>query len=157
MQKVYIVGAGQTPVTRRKGHTIAAMGGGAISAALKDASIEPASIGALYVGNMLSGILSQQQHLGVLLANAAGLTGIEAATIDACCGAGAAAMRMAWTAVAGGIHKSVVVTGVEQMTHLALEQTTAGTPQAADSNSTVPPVMMAKSLSNRSSPIWAAF
>ena len=38
---------------------------------------------ALYVGNMLSGMLSEQQQLGALIAQSAGLNGIEAATLSA--------------------------------------------------------------------------
>ncbi len=37
---------------------------------------------AVYVGNMMSGILSDQQHLGPLLATAAGLAGVEAFTAE---------------------------------------------------------------------------
>ena len=37
---------------------------------------------ALYVGNMMSGMLSRQQHLGPLLASEARLPGIEAATAE---------------------------------------------------------------------------
>ena len=43
------------------------------------ASIDPADIGMLVVGNMMSGILAQQQQLGALFADVAGLRGIEAA------------------------------------------------------------------------------
>ena len=37
------------------------MGKSAISAAIADAGIEPSAVTALYVGNMLSGMLSNQQ------------------------------------------------------------------------------------------------
>jgi acetyl-CoA C-acetyltransferase len=58
------------------------MGGDAIKAALLDADVDPSSVNALFVGNMMSGQLSFQQHLGPLLANAAGLDNAEAATAE---------------------------------------------------------------------------
>jgi hypothetical protein len=50
------------------------MGAEAIKAAVGQSglSIKDKSIGALYVGNMMSGMLSKQQHMGPLLATAAG-------------------------------------------------------------------------------------
>jgi len=64
------------------------MGRAAIAGAMADARVEPASISALYVGNMLSGMLPDQQHVGPLLATATGLRGVEASTVEACCGSG---------------------------------------------------------------------
>jgi acetyl-CoA acetyltransferase len=40
-----------------------------------------------------TGMLSDQQHVGPLLATVAGLSGIEATTVEACCGSGGAALR----------------------------------------------------------------
>jgi acetyl-CoA acetyltransferase len=41
----------------------------------------------------------------------------EAATTEACCGAGGAALRWGYMAVASGIYETVVVAGVEAMIH----------------------------------------
>lgn len=128
---VYVAGSGFVPVTRKQpGATLAAMGGAAVRAALADAGLGGAdgggagdaarTVGALYVGNMLSGMLSQQQHLGPLVANAAGLGLAESATAEACCGAGGAALRWGVLAVASGAYETVVVAGVERMTHAEL-------------------------------------
>lgn len=80
-QRVFIAGEGLVPVTRKRNVTLDGMGGAAIQAALQQAQLEPSAVGALFVGNMMSGMLSSQQHLGPLLANAAGLT-VEAATAE---------------------------------------------------------------------------
>ncbi|MEZ4518175.1 MAG: hypothetical protein R3C44_15590 [Chloroflexota bacterium] len=53
----------------------------AIEAALDDA--QTSSIDAIYVGNMLAGTLSNQNHLGALVADFAGLRGVEALTVEA--------------------------------------------------------------------------
>ena len=47
---------------------------------------------ALFVGNMLAPNLSNQAHLGVLLADYAGLLGIEAVTVEAAGASGGAAL-----------------------------------------------------------------
>ena len=93
------------------------MGGAAVRDALAMAQVPAAAPTALYVGNMMSGILSQQQHLGPLLANAAGLGPVETFTAEACCGSGGAALRLGYMAIASGQHDTVVVAGVEHMTH----------------------------------------
>jgi acetyl-CoA C-acetyltransferase len=129
---VYIAGVGLHPVTRKGNVNLAGMGGVAIKAALSDAQIDSSKVGALYVGNMLSGMLSSQQHLGALLANAGGLDLVESATAEACCGSGGAALRWGYLAVSSGAYDTVVVAGVEHMTHVEVERATKGLATASD-------------------------
>jgi len=86
----------------------------------------------LVVGNMMSGLLAQQQQLGALCADVAGLRGIEAATVEAACGSGAAAARWGYMAIAGGFHDIVLVSGLERMSHVPRDHTTAALATAAD-------------------------
>ncbi len=130
MRDVYVLGVGQIPVTKEKDESLREMAARAVKAALADAGVE--TVGALYVGNMLSGMLSHQQHLGALVAHASGLRGIEAATAEAACGSGGAAMRWGYMAVAGGLHDVVVVCGVEKMTHTDRYETTRALATASD-------------------------
>lgn len=132
LRDVFVAGIGQTPVTRDPHNRCRDLGAAAIEAALNDAGLEPARIGALYVGNMLSGILGQQQQLGGLIADYTGLAGIEAVTIEAACASGGAAIRVAYQAVAGGIHDAVAVCGVERMTHVERDAVTRALATAAD-------------------------
>lgn len=132
MREVYIVGAGQIAVSKQspvRGRYMAAQ---AIGAALAEARIEPGEVGALLVGNMMSGMLAQQQQLGALYADIAGMRGVEAATVEAACSSGAAAARWGYMCVAGGFHDVVVVCGMERMTHAPKETTTASLATAAD-------------------------
>jgi acetyl-CoA C-acetyltransferase len=132
MRKVYVVGVGQVPVSKQgqvRGRYMAAR---AISAALGEARLEPREVTALIVGNMMSGMLAQQQQLGALYADVAGLRGVEAATVEAACGSGAAAARWGYMCVAGGFHDVTVVCGMERMTHAPKETTTASLATAAD-------------------------
>jgi acetyl-CoA C-acetyltransferase len=132
MRTVYIIGAGQVPVTKRSDVRGRHLAGRAIRAALADARLEARDVTALMVGNMMSGMLADQQQLGALFADVAGLRGVEAATVEAACGSGAAAARWGYMCVAGGFHDVVVVCGMERMTHAPKDKTTAALATAAD-------------------------
>ena len=132
MRDVSIVGIGQTQVAEHWDRSLRHLAGDAVLAAMKDAGVETAD--ALFVGNMLSGLLTGQEHLGALIADFVGLRGIEAVKVEAACGSGAAALRMAYAAVAGGLHDLVIVCGVEKMTDTVNAETTTGLVMAADAD-----------------------
>lgn len=132
MRDVAIIGAGQTEVGEHWGTSLRHLALGALQAAMTDAGVMNAD--ALYVGNMLSGELEGQEHLGALVADFSGLRGIEAFKIEAACGSGAAALRMGYIAVAGGLADIVIVVGVEKMTDTVGPDTTAALAMAADAD-----------------------
>ncbi len=130
MRDVVIIGVGQTRVEEHWGRSLRHLAHDAIMAAMRDADIETAD--ALYVGNMLSGELSGQEHLGALVADFIGLRGIEAMKVEAACASGAAALRVGMFAVASGMHEIVMVCGVEKMTDAVGDEVTSGLAMAAD-------------------------
>ena len=130
MRDVVIIGIGQTPVGEHWEKSLRHLAYGAIRAAMLDAGIEV--VDALYVGNMLSGQLAGQEHLGALIADFAGLRGIEAMKVEAACGSGAAALRVGTMAVASGMHEVVLACGVEKMTDTSGDVTTSALATAAD-------------------------
>lgn len=130
MRDVSIIGIGQTPVGEHWDKSLRELGYYALSGGMHDAKVE--RIDALYVGNMLSGELAGQEHLGALIADFAGLRGIEAVKVEAACGSGAAALRMGYTAVAGGLHDIVACIGVEKMTDQQGSTVTSALAMAAD-------------------------
>lgn len=132
MRKVFIAGIGQTPVTKGKDIRGRYMARDAINAAIADAAVDSGDITALYVGNMMAGILGSQQQLGPLYADTAGLRGVESMTMEAACGSGAAAARIGYSAIAGGLHDVVVVCGMERMTQAPREDITLALATAAD-------------------------
>ena len=89
---------------------------------------------ALFVGNMLAGALSHQEHLGALIADFAGMRGIEAVTVEAAGASGGAALRQAVLAVASGQVSTALVVGVEKMTDRIGPGVTAAAATAADSD-----------------------
>ena len=130
MRDVAIIGIGQTPVGEHWEKSLRHLAHDAIMSAMSDASIEAAD--ALYVGNMLSGELNGQEHLGALIADFVGLRGIEAMKIEAACGSGAAAVRVGAMAIASGMHELVLVCGIEKMSDAIGNLTTGALATAAD-------------------------
>jgi len=110
MRDVSIIGIGQTPVGEHWDKSLRMLAYGALNAAMHDARLE--RVDALYVGNMLSGELTKQEHLGALIADFAGQRGIEAMKIEAACGSAGAAFRVGYAMVAGGVQDVVAVMGV---------------------------------------------
>jgi acetyl-CoA C-acetyltransferase len=114
MTDVVIAGIGQTSVGEHWDTSIRELAFHAIEAAQQDAGgLQPQ---VLFVGNMLAPQLSRQAHLGALLADFAGLTGIEASTLEAAGASGGAALRMGYMAVASGEADVALVVGVEKFT-----------------------------------------
>ncbi|MBI3760293.1 MAG: thiolase domain-containing protein [Chloroflexi bacterium] len=114
MRPVYIAGLGQTEVGEHWELSLRELALMAAEEAVQDAG--GARPEALYVGNMLAGELSHQEHLGALIADFCGWRGIEAATIEAAGASGGAALRQGVIAVASGLIETALVLGVEKMT-----------------------------------------
>jgi acetyl-CoA C-acetyltransferase len=132
MRKVAILGIGQTKVDEHWDKSLREIGGEAAFAAMQDAGM--ARVDALYVGNMLSSMLSGQNQLGTFFGDWIGLWKQEAVKIEAACGSGAAAFRSALMAVASGDTDSALVVGVEKMTDKAGRDVTAALATAADAD-----------------------
>lgn len=132
MEEAYIVGVGQTPVSRNSGETPVNLAVRAITQALDNCGLEHDIIEALYVGNMMSGMLSNQAQLGPIVADHLGLEGVEAYAIDAACASGGSALRMAYLTVAGGFHRAAIASGVEVMNHVSRERITEALATGSD-------------------------
>src|SRR5574342_1144548 len=114
MTDVVIAGIGQTEVGEHWDIGLRDLAFAAIQDAVKDAGgLHPQS---LFVGNMLAPNLSKQAHLGALLSDYAGLTGIEAVTVEAAGASGGAALRQGYLAVASGMVDVALIVGVEKFT-----------------------------------------
>lgn len=113
MREVSIVGIGQVPVKKVYEQSLRRLGATAVRQAMNDAGVD--RVDALFAGNMLSDELQNQKHIAALVAEEAGLFGIEALQVRAATATGAAALRMAYLAVASGEADLAVAVGVEKM------------------------------------------
>ena len=113
LRDVSIVGIGQIPVVKRNEQSLKVMGAEVVRLAMAEAGID--AVDALFAGNMLADELQNQKHIATLIASEAGLRGIEALQVRAATATGAAALRMAYFAVASGEAQLAVAVGVEKM------------------------------------------
>jgi acetyl-CoA C-acetyltransferase len=132
MREVAIIGIGQTPVDEQWEKSIREIAGEAVFSAMIDAQRE--TVDGLFVGNMLSGVLSRQENLGAMITDWVGLRGTEAFKVEAACASGAAALRLALMAVGSGEMDSAIALGVEKMTETKGGETTAALATAADAD-----------------------
>ncbi len=132
MTNVAIIGVGQTAIGEHWEFSLRELAFQALSQAIKEAGIERPD--ALFVANMLAPRLSDQAHLGALVADYSGWRGIEAATVEAACASGGAAFQAGVRAVASGLAQVVAVCGVEKMTDATSESVTSALATAADAD-----------------------
>src|ERR1044071_4455102 len=132
MRQVAILGIGQIKVDEHWDLSLRELGGNAAFAAMQDAGVD--KVEALFVGNMLSPLVSAQNQLGVFFSDWIGLWHQESVKVEAACASGAAALRAGLMAVAAGDIDSALVVGVEKMTDKAGHDVTAALATAADAD-----------------------
>jgi acetyl-CoA C-acetyltransferase len=91
-------------------------------------------VDSLYVGNMLSPMVSGQNQLGTFFSDWIGLWDQESVKVEAACASGAAALRSGLMAVSSGDIDSALIVGVEKMTDKAGHDVTAALATAADAD-----------------------
>jgi acetyl-CoA C-acetyltransferase len=70
----------------------------------------------IFIGNMSGGQFVGQEHLGPLMADQLGMSGVAATRVESACASGGVALRQGLMAVASGMSDLVLATGVEKMT-----------------------------------------
>lgn len=118
MRRVAIIGVGMTKFGEHWEHGFRDLVIEAGVKAIEDAGLQGNEINAGYVGNMASGSLIGQEHVGALIADQIGLNPIPVTRVEAACASGGVALRQGYMAIASGIHDIVVVGGVEKMNDL---------------------------------------
>lgn len=112
---VFVTGAATTKFGELWGVSPRSLAREAVFGALKDARIESKNVDALFVGNMLSGILGGQEHLGAFFAEELGLS-VPAFKIEGACASGGLAVHLGVQSIVSGQYKTVVILGLEKMT-----------------------------------------
>ncbi len=132
IEKPVIIGAGMIPVGEHWRLSLRDMATEALLNAMEDAGVE--KVDSLYVGNMISGPFIEQENLGALIADWAGLGNIPAVKVEAACASGGAAVQEGAKAVMAGLEDVVAVVGVEKMTDAWPSDATRYLAYAADAD-----------------------
>lgn len=127
---VEILGVGITPVGEHWEKSLRHLALDSIALARSDAGGVSPQV--MYVANTLAPALSGQSHLGALIADFAGLRGIEATTIEAAGASGGMAIRQAYLAIKSGAADVVLVVGVEKVTEKATFEIDAALATSSD-------------------------
>ncbi|MCJ7739789.1 thiolase domain-containing protein [Candidatus Microgenomates bacterium] len=110
--------------------------------ALDQAKMKPFAVEAVFVGNMLSSSLGNQDHLGAFFAEELGMP-VAAMKIEGACASGGLAVHSAVMAIQSGLYETVLVLGVEKMTDHKPEEVAqmlmgAGTDAEREAGATFP-------------------
>lgn len=134
MRRVAVIGVGATEFGELWDSSFRDLGIEAGLSAVSDANISADKIDALYVGNMSAGRFIEQEHIGALIADYAGLARdhVPATRVEAAGASGGLALRQGFMAVASGLHDIVVVGGAEKMTDVSDVESAAIQSSAAD-------------------------
>ncbi len=132
MQKVAVIGIGQTKVEEQWEKSLRDLAGEASLAALEDSGLP--TVEGIYVGNMMSGSANNQMQLGAYLSDWIGARFSEAVHLESACSSGAAAFRAAVMAVASGEINSALAVGVEKMSDSPIAEITSSLATAADAD-----------------------
>lgn len=130
MSEVVIAGIAQVPVGEHWNLSLRTLASRVMRAALQDAGgLRPQ---ALYIGNYLAPMVSHQSNLGPLLAEAGGVLGIEAYTLEAAGASSSAAFHQAVLAIQSGFVDVALVVGVEKYNDMVGPQLEAAVAQSTD-------------------------
>ena len=86
-----------------------------IRESIGESHLTSSQIDAIYVGNMLSGILGNQANLGSLFADEVNMH-VPAFKIEAACASGGVALHNAINSILAGTYNTVAILGIEKMT-----------------------------------------
>lgn len=112
---IYIRGASATKFGELWGESPRRLARTAMGEAMVEAEVERDQVEALFVGNMLSGMLGGQEHLGAFFSDELELF-CPAFKIEGACASGGLAVHAAIQSLRAGQYGTVAVLGIEKMT-----------------------------------------
>lgn len=115
MRPVYIAGAGMVPFERHDENTLDDLLAGAGLAAMDDADLGKHEVGAVYLGNMASGLFNHQVSVASALVDRLSLLPAPAERVENGPASGGSAVKNGILAVASGYFDVVLVVGGEKM------------------------------------------
>lgn len=113
--KIKVLGTGLTKFGELWDKSLLDLAHEAALEAIDDSRLPVNQIEAVFVANMLSGKLSNQDHLGAAIASNLGIKGASF-RVEGACASGGLAVHLAIQSLLSGTYKNVLVVGVEKMT-----------------------------------------
>ena len=134
MRDVAVLGVGQTKFGELWDRSFREIGIEAGLQALVDAKLSSQDLDGLFLGNMASGALIDQEQIAPLILDVAGLGGrhLPAVRVEGGGASGALALHAGYLAVASGLYDYVVVGGAEKLTDVPDATAAEITSSAAD-------------------------
>jgi len=123
--KIAVLGASTTKFGELWDQSPRVLAKKAVFEAISKSGLGTRDIEAIFVGNMLSGILGGQENLGPLFADELGIF-CPAFKIEGACASGGLAAHNAINSILGGQYKTVAVLGIEKMTDHKPEEVASG-------------------------------
>ena len=116
MPEVFIAGAAMTRFGKHMERSSRELVEQVVAAVLKDAELQPGDIGACYVGNAVSGLMTGQESIrGQVVLRNTGLLGVPIVNVENACASSSTALYLARQAIASGEQERVLVLGYEKL------------------------------------------
>ncbi len=131
MRETAVLEIGQIPVADHWNKSLLEIAGEPVLQIFEKTGLN--NVDCVFFGNMLSGSVNNQLHLGSYLGDWLGARHTEGIHVESGCGSGAAAFRSALFAVASGDADTAIAVGAEKMTDSPAEVITGELASAADS------------------------
>lgn len=131
MRRVAVIGVGTTKFGKHD-RASAELFAEAAREALADAELSPASVQALYYGNVVGGETEQQLHTGPQAASVLGIPTVPTTRFETACASSHAAFRHAVMEIASGVSDVVLVGGGERVLNVPTADSTEYFAYASD-------------------------
>jgi len=115
--RIGIVGTAHTPFGKLADETVASLVGQVTVDAITQAGLEPSDIDEVYVSHFNSGLTPFAFPSSLPLSREPGLWGKPMTRVENACASGSAAVHQGVRAILSGLADTVLVVGVEKMTH----------------------------------------
>ena len=131
MRRVAVIGVGTTKFGKHD-RSSAELFAEAAREALADAELSPASVQALYYGNVVGGETEHQLHTGPQAASVLGIPTVPTTRFETACASSHAAFRHAVMEIAAGVSDVVLVGGGERVLNVPTAESTEYFAYASD-------------------------
>ncbi|MCB1744798.1 MAG: thiolase family protein [Gammaproteobacteria bacterium] len=116
MEDVYLVGVSMTPFGKFLDKSVKDLTHEAVAAALADAGLTPADVGAAWFANTTQGVMEGQYCVpGQIALREMGFEGIPMTNVENACASASTAFNAAATAIRAGVSEIALAVGVDKM------------------------------------------